>query len=814
MNAPEGDNLKPALEVELSRHISAVHDQIHTDEQIERLNELLLSNPEARQFYLDYVALQSVLSSSAGCSAGQESEKIALKLASSLPSPKAFSMAGELDRLTLLTSATKEVSQDVSRRPGPIYGLLAIAAALCFVALPLWYLVSESSKLTDSPEATVAVADDTPREDAHQQSSNRQVATVSRVSSKDLWKEPNHSYSLQSMLRAGQKLSLADGEVELTYDTGVRLRLLGPAEFLVRESGGVLEHGGLVASVPESGHGFTIETPNGKVIDLGTQFGVVVDDFGFSEVSVFEGKVEAYPTTLAESGQEKFELTEGDALQWTKQTISEIKADPRRFASSALSPLAGSRFVSNVPLAEVRSTPGSFQETDWRIMGRAETGTEGIVLQGETGFSRQPYVISQRQFDPKDGPITIACDVVFPVSEVEMDSSIAILTRASDIRGGADSPWEDTLATCVRCGFASDIATGDGTLEAATKHESGWEPVKLSWRGFHSPVAGQRYRLTMRDDGVNVSFTVAFADNPGIKKTVRCRSLFQGEQSFVAIEGPKNGEVLIENVHVVQESRSDSLASLWPMRRAVTPEDAMRLNSAEAYEELLPRDAELVLEDDFADGIVDADKWRTLGEVFETDGRLQLGEFLDDVQIDTWHQRPYLLTRLPMVPGEGRLTVVGRLEFAENFLSGYGGSFAVMTRCSDSHSKGPAWQNSLVTYGIRSNFWPLGLGTEHSLEIHEKPSPKSISLLAAESFPIDPRSRSYLFKLVDDGASVTLTVVDAIDATKRKTISEKAPNSLPQPNYIGFESTWGSPVLLDDIRIYRSKAEVASSPKN
>ena len=85
------------------------------------------------------------------------------------------------------------------------------------------------------------------------------------------------------------------GEIRLTYDTGVELRLLAPAEFVVGAAGGSLRRGGLRAVVPEKGRGFTIETPNGKVVDLGTEFGVAVDDFGVSEVSVFQGIVDMFP---------------------------------------------------------------------------------------------------------------------------------------------------------------------------------------------------------------------------------------------------------------------------------------------------------------------------------------------------------------------------------------------------------------------------------------------------------------------------------------------------------------------------------------
>ena len=53
-----------------------------------------------------------------------------------------------------------------------------------------------------------------------------------------------------------------------------------------------LVEGTVTAEVPEPAHGFTIDTPDIKVVDLGTKFGVTAGSTGNSQVRVFEGEVE------------------------------------------------------------------------------------------------------------------------------------------------------------------------------------------------------------------------------------------------------------------------------------------------------------------------------------------------------------------------------------------------------------------------------------------------------------------------------------------------------------------------------------------
>ena len=211
---------------------------------------------------------------------------------------------------------------------------------------------------------------------------------LSYVSSSTRWKSPTDSHKSGDLFTNGETIKLAEGEVELTYSCGTKLLLVGPAIFLVDTSGGRLVRGGLVASVTEAGQGFTIEVPNGKVVDLGTEFGVAVDDFGVSEVSVFQGKVEAFPT-IGTANQEKIELLQGDGLQWDVDNVTTHNADIRKFASSAL----GRQL--NIARTDDSSTlvdqfRAATLSPKWKPLGDVKTSSDGLRLSGNGSPSNRP----------------------------------------------------------------------------------------------------------------------------------------------------------------------------------------------------------------------------------------------------------------------------------------------------------------------------------------------------------------------------------------------------------------------------------------
>jgi hypothetical protein len=94
----------------------------------------------------------------------------------------------------------------------------------------------------------------------------------------------------------GAVLSLDAGLAELRFRAGARVVLEGPARLAVLSATSArLERGKLAARVPDSASGFVVYSPRGRVVDLGTEFGVSVAEDGTTSVRVYEGEVIAAP---------------------------------------------------------------------------------------------------------------------------------------------------------------------------------------------------------------------------------------------------------------------------------------------------------------------------------------------------------------------------------------------------------------------------------------------------------------------------------------------------------------------------------------
>ena len=118
-----------------------------------------------------------------------------------------------------------------------------------------------------------------------------------------LWGDSGQDIGYGSRLVAGQKLNLATGLVEITFNDGAVVVLEGPATFDVESPGqGQLHEGRLAAVVPQRARGFEVVTSRLNVVDLGTEFGVKAESAGATEVHVFNGLVKAQ--LLDESGRQ------------------------------------------------------------------------------------------------------------------------------------------------------------------------------------------------------------------------------------------------------------------------------------------------------------------------------------------------------------------------------------------------------------------------------------------------------------------------------------------------------------------------------
>ncbi|MDE0861205.1 MAG: FecR domain-containing protein [Akkermansiaceae bacterium] len=117
------------------------------------------------------------------------------------------------------------------------------------------------------------------------------VATVIRIDGSGRTSQ-GRTLSVGDLLRAGEKLSMTQGLVEMSFlDTGVHVIASAPLELTAESTKRMFVHDGEVKlHVPPQGIGFVVETLERKITDLGTSFVVTAGENG-SEVLVLDGQI-------------------------------------------------------------------------------------------------------------------------------------------------------------------------------------------------------------------------------------------------------------------------------------------------------------------------------------------------------------------------------------------------------------------------------------------------------------------------------------------------------------------------------------------
>ncbi len=158
----------------------------------------------------------------------------------------------------------------------------------------------------------------------------------------------------------GETYDIAAGSISLTTARGARIVIEAPAEFRFESAQRLhMKRGRLAADVPPSAKGFTVITPTGDAVDLGTRFGVDVPSSGSAEVHVFQGEV----ITKASGAQANQSLRGGDAVSFdqgastTRELRSSAFIQPDELPGLTAGLAAGQRARSAAALAALKQDP-------------------------------------------------------------------------------------------------------------------------------------------------------------------------------------------------------------------------------------------------------------------------------------------------------------------------------------------------------------------------------------------------------------------------------------------------------------------------
>ena len=271
-----------------------------------RLRDLLRTNPEVRKLYVDRQMFGAILKLDGDAGIGSPDTGhggIETAVSSTSERDRLLPCADSENAVHVPTvlHATKNSVEGVDRRYTSL--LLVVAASILFcVALGRWLLVE--SRLQSAEQVKPAPSEVLP---GKQEATSVGIALVTRLVDVT-WHESEKQFTVGDALSVGV-VGLESGVAQIEFFCGATVILEGPAR-LVLESSTVarLQSGRLRAQVPPAARGFQIHADDLRVVDLGTEFGVAVNE-GEADVQVFDGEVELYQP----NGEQRL-VTAGNAI--------------------------------------------------------------------------------------------------------------------------------------------------------------------------------------------------------------------------------------------------------------------------------------------------------------------------------------------------------------------------------------------------------------------------------------------------------------------------------------------------------------------
>lgn len=192
--------------------------------------------------------------------------------------------------------------------------------------------------------------------------------------------------NLKSPVSLGDRFSLHSGLMEITYDTGAKVILQGPVTYEVDSAaGGYLTVGKLTARLdkkeknsvsrsplPVPSSLFAVRTPTAVVTDLGTEFGVEVNEEGRTFSHVFRGSVEVRTVSTAGGNGAAVRILHAEE---SVQVAAPVAAGESSTSEIRLIQMDSRRFVRRIASqASATQTDLPMQVVAWFRLGEDDLG--------------------------------------------------------------------------------------------------------------------------------------------------------------------------------------------------------------------------------------------------------------------------------------------------------------------------------------------------------------------------------------------------------------------------------------------------------
>ncbi|WP_278472224.1 hypothetical protein [Gimesia maris] len=288
-------DLPPEFEPLLNRLLNSPDEEISQSE-FDQFQAFLSTNPEAMQYYFDYLDIN-------------------LGLQSDLKA-----------RLEALEQTFKEQNaQQPQPSPHPIvvrrtamlrYSAVASCSLLVGLLLAWSFAGFLPGNQTPDPQSS--------------KEERTYVATLTRSTDCVWGSESPPEFSGQRLM--SEDLVLEQGVAEFRFDTGVRLIIEGPTKInLVTSSRAKLDYGKLVLHGYDPAPEFSLITPLLTFQDIGTEYGAQIHRDGEVDLHVFAGAVRVAPNQKNDQFLESVIIQKGQARHLNDRKIEDIQLEPELF---------------------------------------------------------------------------------------------------------------------------------------------------------------------------------------------------------------------------------------------------------------------------------------------------------------------------------------------------------------------------------------------------------------------------------------------------------------------------------------------------